>query len=445
MKKIYIVHCWDGFKDDGWYPWLDKELSNTEIKVSRFNMPDTAHPKIDSWVQELDKQVSELDEDTYFVGHSIGCQTIMRYLETKDVKSIGGILFVAPWLELKEEAISDEDSFNTATPWLNTPIDFDKVKKFTDRITCIFSDDDYFVSLEQKNKFEELLNAKTVVVHSCGHISQDDGVYSLDEIKDELNGIMNNSNDYDKYALKRQQDLINGMKPSHRFVEKPMMKSMMPSVAGKKVLMLGCGTGEESLLLESFGVKSSDIVGIDLSSKSIEIAKDTYPNVTFVVGDMNKLPFEDNSFDFVYSSLAVHYSDTPDDVYKDVYRVLKSDGLFLFSVAHPLRWASTECMIENIPIRVIGAAKEDDKSLVYGNYNTFAKHTFSSFAWQDDGEVLEFYVGSPSMHFKYLKQAHFDVLDFTESKCIEEAKDVDINYYTKNVEVPQFMAFLAKK
>ena len=26
-KKIYIVHCWEGTKDDGWYPWLDKELS----------------------------------------------------------------------------------------------------------------------------------------------------------------------------------------------------------------------------------------------------------------------------------------------------------------------------------------------------------------------------------------------------------------------------------
>ena len=33
-------------------------------------------------------------------------------------------------------------------------------------------------------------------------------------------------NNYDEYAEKRQQDLINGMKPSHRFVEKPMMKSI---------------------------------------------------------------------------------------------------------------------------------------------------------------------------------------------------------------------------
>ena len=33
----------------------------------------------------------------------------------------------------------------------------------------------------------------------------------------------------------------------------------------------------------------------------------------------------------------------------------------------------------------------------------------------------------------------------TESKCVEEAKDVDMNYYRKNSEIPQFMAFLVRK
>ena len=59
--------------------------------------------------------------------------------------------------------------------------------------------------------------------------------------------------------------------------------------------------------------------------------------------------------------------------------------------------------------------------------------------------LLEFYVGSPSMHFKLLKNAKFDIIDFTESKCIEEVKDVDLNYYTKNSEIPQFMAFFSKE
>lgn len=175
-----------------------------------------------------------------------------------------------------------------------------------------------------------------------------------------------NANDYDKFAKKRQQDLINGVKPAHRFVEKPMMKSMIPNLKSKKVLMLGCGTGEESILLESFGVLPKDIVGIDLSSNSIKIAKESYPDIEFVIGDINDLPFDSNSFDFVYSSLAVHYSKTPEKIYREVYRVLKKDGLFLFSVAHPLRWSSEEKNIDGETIRLIGCSKSDQDNTVYG-------------------------------------------------------------------------------
>lgn len=255
----------------------------------------------------------------------------------------------------------------------------------------------------------------------------------------------NKINDYDKFAEKRQQDLINGMKPSHRFVEKPMMKSMLPNLKNKKILMLGCGTGEESKLLEAFGADVNNLVGIDLSGKSIEIAKNTYSNVEFLVADMNELPFLDNTFDFVYSSLAIHYNGTPEKTYEEVFRVLKPGGEFLFSIAHPLRWGSEEVELNGETVRIIGCSRSDTGNRVYGTYHSNVKHTHSFFAWQDDGEVLQIYVGSPSMHFKLLRNAGFDVLDFTESKCVEEAKEVDMNYYVKNSEVPQFMAFLAKK
>lgn len=187
MNKIYIVHCWDGTKDDGWYPWLDEKLTSENNKVFRFNMPNTANPKIGEWVSFLDQQINNLDENTYLVGHSIGCQTILRYLQLKDVTKIGGILLVAPWLDLLDYAIEDEESYDTAMPWLTEKIDFEKVKKFTNNIHCIFSDNDYFVSIDQKDKFEKLLGAKTLVVSGKGHISEEDGVNELDEILDECN------------------------------------------------------------------------------------------------------------------------------------------------------------------------------------------------------------------------------------------------------------------
>lgn len=184
MKKVYMIHCWDGTSEDGWYPWIAKKLEEHAIEVIRFDMPNTATPTITEWVTTLDSKVTSLDEDTYFIGHSIGCQTILRYLESKDVKKIGGILFIAPWFDLLPEAVSDKESYDTAYPWIHTPIHLEKIKKQTNSIYCLFSDDDYFVSLEQEKLFREGLNAKTSIISGKGHISADDKVFELKEILD---------------------------------------------------------------------------------------------------------------------------------------------------------------------------------------------------------------------------------------------------------------------
>lgn len=182
MKKIYIIHCWEGTSNDGWYPWLARELSKQNVSVFRFDMPNTESPSIEEWVSYLDKQVDVLDEDVYFIGHSIGCQTILRYLEQKNVRRIGGILLVAPWLDLLPYAIEDKASYDIAYPWIHSPIHFEKIREKTDNIYCIFSDDDYFVSLDQEEQFRNQLGAETVFVSAKGHISQDDGIYQLDKI-----------------------------------------------------------------------------------------------------------------------------------------------------------------------------------------------------------------------------------------------------------------------
>ena len=182
MKKVYIIHCWGGNPKDGWYPWICNHLQKKEIEVKCLEMPNTNTPKIEEWIEKLEQEIDCLDEDTFFIGHSIGCQTIMRYLQRKKITKIGGILFVAPWLELSLKAVESEKDYNIAHPWLEKPLFLEKIKKFTTNITCIFSDDDYFVPLSQKRIFESKLSADCIVVHEKGHISEEDGVFELKEI-----------------------------------------------------------------------------------------------------------------------------------------------------------------------------------------------------------------------------------------------------------------------
>ena len=246
-------------------------------------------------------------------------------------------------------------------------------------------------------------------------------------------------NDYDKFAAQRQDELKKGEKMPHRFVEKPAMRKLLPNLNDKDILMLGCGTGEESLLLEEHGAAS--MKGVDLSVESVKLANESYPKHSFSVADMHKLDFADDSFDFVYSSLTVHYSANPIEVYKEVLRVLKSGGVFQFSIGHPMRWASERVVVDEIPHKLMGYTEGDTNPKLFGNYSDFREYdeTFPS------GEVLRFWIGPPSLHFGLLRDAGFDVSDFVETKAIEDCRQVDENYFQRFSHFPQFVVFVAKK
>lgn len=180
MLKAIIIHGWGFTPQSNWYPWLKTQLEQQGWEVVVPTMPDTENPKIEPWVNKVKEISQNLNQDTYLVGHSIGCQTILRYLETlpADIK-IDGILLVAPWLELDQATIKEEgeEAIAIAKPWIDTPIDFIKINQQTDKIVAIFSDDDPFVPIEQKDSFANLLNAKTIVVNGAGHF--DDSEYSI--------------------------------------------------------------------------------------------------------------------------------------------------------------------------------------------------------------------------------------------------------------------------
>jgi len=76
MKRVFIIHGWDGSPEEAWLKWLRLELEKMSIKVVAPHMPNAAEPKIREWVGHLSGLVSATDEKTYFVGHSIGCQAI---------------------------------------------------------------------------------------------------------------------------------------------------------------------------------------------------------------------------------------------------------------------------------------------------------------------------------------------------------------------------------
>lgn len=184
-KRVFLIHGWDGSPTNCWFPWLKKKLEENDFAVFVPIMPDTSHPKIEEWVNHLNDIVGEIDNDTYFIGHSIGCQTILRYLSSLSSNSIaGGAVFVAGFFNLQH--LETEEEKIIAEPWLKTEINFDLILMKIKRIVAIFSDDDPDVDLSEKEIFKNSLNAEIIIEHAKGHFSDDANIKELPSVPESL-------------------------------------------------------------------------------------------------------------------------------------------------------------------------------------------------------------------------------------------------------------------
>ncbi len=181
------MHGWGGYPEEGWFPWLQSALEKRGFIVFVPQLPKPDEPRIDNWIPAIRACVGTVDEQTYFVGHSMGCQTIARYLESlPDGKKVGGVVFVAGFFKRLSNLEDDEVVKSVADEWLHAPIDLKKVKAHFEKSVAIFSDDDPYVPMDNQEEYKNCLDAEIVIEHNKGHFSGETGVVELPAVFDAL-------------------------------------------------------------------------------------------------------------------------------------------------------------------------------------------------------------------------------------------------------------------
>ncbi|KAL9646185.1 hypothetical protein ABK040_008058 [Willaertia magna] len=109
------------------------------------------------------------------------------------------------------------------------------------------------------------------------------------------------------------------------------------------ILDLGCGAGGGSFLIASQMKENDKLICMDISSKMLNLTKEKLNSFLnnnlnnkrfeFIEGSAEKLPFEDDSIDIIFSNYVLHLVSDPDNMIREVNRVLKKDsGMACFSV-----------------------------------------------------------------------------------------------------------------
>jgi len=100
-----------------------------------------------------------------------------------------------------------------------------------------------------------------------------------------------------------------------------------------KILDLCCGGGQTTKYLVK---TSSNVTGLDASFNALERAKINVPQASYIEGLAEEMPIENNQFDLVHSSAAMHEMTTDQltAIFAEVYRILKPNGIFTFIDLH---------------------------------------------------------------------------------------------------------------
>jgi len=123
-----------------------------------------------------------------------------------------------------------------------------------------------------------------------------------------------------------------GMEDRHWHTAKHAL-ARMPVESGDTILDLGCGSGYAGRALRDTK-DAGRVYGLDGSPAMARNARSYTddPNVGYVVGDFDSLPFADDSVDHVWSMEAFYYAADPDRTLEEIERILRPGGTFYCAV-----------------------------------------------------------------------------------------------------------------
>lgn len=124
--------------------------------------------------------------------------------------------------------------------------------------------------------------------------------------------------------------------------EWPALRAMLPPLAGRRVVDLGCGFGWFCRWAADAG--ASSVLGLDVSARMLEqaVATTDAATVEYRRADLETIELEPQSVDLAYSSLALHYVADLTRLFRTVRGALVDGGRLVFSVEHPIFSAPTD-------------------------------------------------------------------------------------------------------
>ena len=167
MQNVFIIHGVSGSPDENWFPWLKSELEKLECNVIIPQFPTPGDHSLKAWMKVLYDYEDFINENTIFVGHSLGVAFILHVLEKHKAKAA---FFVEGFIG------KQDNKYGQYTKFMADQVFYWKIIKNNCNKFYIFqSDNDVFVPIEKGQELQNNLNGEYFLIKNGGHLNEEAG------------------------------------------------------------------------------------------------------------------------------------------------------------------------------------------------------------------------------------------------------------------------------
>lgn len=225
-------------------------------------------------------------------------------------------------------------------------------------------------------------------------------------------------------AYEQMADHYNALidhKPHNAYYDRPNTLSLLSNVNGKQILDAACGPGKYAEILLA---KGAHVTGFDISPKMVALAKERNKDKgNFFVHDLTQplAMINDQAYDIILCTLAMHYVEDWNNTIREFHRVLKAGGELVISIEHPFF------------------------EFIFFKSKIYFKTELVKCTWKDFGKPTEVHSYRRPLEACILPLTNngFYIDKLLEPKPIEEFKKYDAKHYKELNEFPAFLCLKA--
>ena len=179
--NFFLIHGAYGHSEENWFPWLKNKLEKLGHTVYVPKFPTPKGQTLENWMKVFDEYIHLVDENTVFIGHSLGPAFILSVLEKID-KPVKACFFASPALG----TLGNPTFGSINESFVRKEFDWIKIKKNCEKFYAYIGDNDPYIPLKNAKLMTDKLDSELVLIENGGHLNESAGFTKFEKLFDDV-------------------------------------------------------------------------------------------------------------------------------------------------------------------------------------------------------------------------------------------------------------------